>query len=275
MRYLGRLALVFFFSVFACAPLAHAEKRIALLVGNQAYTSAIGALANPHSDVVLLERALKGLGFEVILERDLGLGSLTRAVNAYARRLRAAGGDAVGLFYYSGHGAADGGTNYLILVDVKSAEDGELWDQSLRLTEITRKLKDEAGNATYFVVFDACRNVLKLKKAGARGLLQSKGFVPVGQEPGMLIAYSTAQGGLASDLGEGADPYTKVLAEEIVKPGVEAVAMFRRVQVGVRSTIGQEPWLGFSALGEVHLAGVEAPTPSALPPNPNPNRDIS
>ena len=72
MRYLGRLALVFFFSVFACAPLAHAEKRIALLVGNQAYTSAIGALANPHNDVVRLERALNGLGFEVIVERDLG-----------------------------------------------------------------------------------------------------------------------------------------------------------------------------------------------------------
>jgi len=86
--------------VVACAPLAHAEKRIALLVGNQAYTSAIGALANPHNDVVLLERALEGLGFEVIVERDLGLDSLTSAVIAYARRLRAAGGDAVGLFYY-------------------------------------------------------------------------------------------------------------------------------------------------------------------------------
>ena len=60
------------------------------------------------------------------------------------------------------------GTNYLIPVDVKSAEDGELWDQSLRLTEVTRKLKAEAGNATHFVVFDACRNTLKLRKTGSR-----------------------------------------------------------------------------------------------------------
>ena len=79
-------------------------------------------------------------------------------------------------------------------------------------------------------MFGACRNVSKLKKAGARGLLQSKGFVPVGQEPGTLIAYATAEGELASDLGEGAGPYAKVLAEEIVN---------------------------------------ETPTPSALPPNPN------
>ena len=46
----------------------------------------------------------------------------------------------------------------------------------------------------------------------------------------MLIAYATAEGELASDLGAGAGPYAKVLAEEIVRPGIEAVAMFRVVQ---------------------------------------------
>jgi hypothetical protein len=141
---------------------------------------------------------------------------------------------------------------------VKTTETGELWDQSLRLTEITRKLRSEAGNATHFVVFDACRNTLKLRKPGTRALVQTKGFVPVVQENGMLIAYATAEGELASDVGDRAGPYAKVLADDIVKPGVEAVTMFRRVQVRVRSSIGQEPWLGFSALGEVHFAGAQA-----------------
>ena len=229
---------------------AHAEKRMALLIGNQSYTNEIGRLANPHNDVALIEQTLKGLGFEVAVERDAGLGALTRSINAYARRVRAAGPNAVGFFYYSGHGAADAGTNYLIPVDVKTTETGELWDQSLRLTEITRKLKGEAGNATHFVVFDACRNNLKLRASGSRALVQSKGFVPVSQESGMLIAYATAEGELASDVGTGAGPYAKVLAEEIMRPGIEAVTMFRRVQVRVRSTIGQEPWLGFSALSD-------------------------
>jgi hypothetical protein len=35
---------------------------------------------------------------------------------------------------------------------------------------------------------------------------------------GMLIAYATAEGDLASDVGDGAGPYAKVLAEEIIKP---------------------------------------------------------
>ena len=63
---------------------AYAEKRIALLIGNQAYANEIGPLANPHNDVALLEKTLKALNFEVAVERDASLGALTRAVNAYA-----------------------------------------------------------------------------------------------------------------------------------------------------------------------------------------------
>src|ERR1700739_4108649 len=80
---------------------AQEPKRLALLIGNEAYASDIGRLANPHNDVALLEQTLKGLGFDVSVTRDAGLGALTRSINAYARRLQAAGSDAIGLFYYS------------------------------------------------------------------------------------------------------------------------------------------------------------------------------
>ncbi len=72
-----------------------------------------------------------------------------------------------------------------------------------------------------------------------------------------------------------AEYYAKVLAEEIVKPGAEAVVMFRAVQRRVRAAIGQEPFLGFNALGDVYLAGVEQPKAVVVPPaqptiSPNP-----
>src|SRR5215467_9675057 len=118
------LALVLF-----AGPAANAEKRVALLVGNQSYGADVGPLKNPHNDVALLEGALKGLGFEITVVRDAGLGALTRAVNAYTRRLQAAGPGAIGFFYYSCHGASDGGTNYLIPTDVKTTEAGALWDE--------------------------------------------------------------------------------------------------------------------------------------------------
>jgi hypothetical protein len=243
---------------------AHADKRLALLIGNEAYAPTIGALANPHNDVAVLEQALKGLEFEVAVERDTDLGALTRPVNAYARRVQAAGQNAVEFFYYCGHGASDGSTNYLIPIEVKTTEAGELWDQSLRLTEITRKLKAEAGNATHFVVFDACRNTLKLTQPGSRAVVQSKGFVPVAQENGMLIAYATAEGELTSDAAVAAGPYARALAEEIVKPGIEAVVMFRAVQRRVRAAIRQEPYLGFNALGDVYLAGLNVEPPKSV-----------
>ena len=41
---------------------AQAEKRLALLIGNEAYASEIGRLANPHDDVAILETALKRTG---------------------------------------------------------------------------------------------------------------------------------------------------------------------------------------------------------------------
>jgi formylglycine-generating enzyme required for sulfatase activity/uncharacterized caspase-like protein len=244
-----------FLTLMALTPPALAENRVALLIGNEAYATEIGRLANPHNDVALLQQALKGIGFDVVVERDAGLGALTRAVNAYARRLQTAGPNAIGFFYYSGHGASDGTANYLIPVDVKTTATGELWDESLQLTEITRKLKRDASIATHFVVFDACRNTLKLTQPGSRAVVQSKGFIPVAQESGMLVAYATAEGELASDLGTGAGPYAQILADEIVKPGIEAVVMFRAVQRRVRAATHQEPYLGFSALVDVYFGG--------------------
>jgi hypothetical protein len=257
-------------------PAAEAQERFALLIGNQGYSDEIGRLGNPHNDVARLEQALRSLKFDVATVYDAGLAELHRALNAYIRRVRASGPGAVAFLYYSGHGAADaGGTNYLIPVDALSSEEGALWDQSLRFTEITRKLKAEAANAVHFVVFDACRNVLKVRKAGSRAVLQARGLSRMEQESGMLIAYATAEGETASDSGA----YAAALAEEIVKPGVEAVSMFRAVQLRVKDAIGQEPWIGFNALGKVHFAGQSpekkagsvALSPKIAPEPPQPN----
>ena len=274
MRFVAVTACAMLLICLGVAP-SHAQKRLALLIGNQAYNAEVGPLGNPHNDIVLMEKTLKGLGFEVTAIKDAGLAALNEALNAYLRRVKAAGPDAIGFFYYSGHGASDGTTDYLIPTDVASADASKLWDQSVRVTEITSKLRAEAKNATHFVVFDACRNALKLTKPGTRALVQAEGFKPVREESGMLIAFATAEGELASDVGEGAGPYSRALTEEIVKPGVEAVTMFRRVQLPLRAAIGQEPWLGFGALAEVYLAGLAAPEPPKQQPVVPPPTDAA
>ena len=62
-----------------------------------------------------------------------------------------------------------------------------------------------------------------------KSLGSQKGFQPVQDTTGILIAYATAPGQTASDRGDGGGAYAKTLAAELVRPGVEAVTMFRRV----------------------------------------------
>jgi hypothetical protein len=93
--------------------------------------------------------------------------------------------------------------------------------------------------------------------------LEQKGFVPVANISGVMIAYATAPGKTASDAGDGGGVYAKTLAAEIVRPGVESIMMFRNVQLKVKETIGQDPWLSFPTLPAVYFAGTE---PAVLTP---------
>ena len=52
---------------------ACAEERLALLIGNQAYASKVGALRNPKNDVSLIGVALRKLGFKVTTVENAGL----------------------------------------------------------------------------------------------------------------------------------------------------------------------------------------------------------
>ena len=213
----------------ACSVPAHAQERLALLIGNQNYSDQVGRLKNPHADIDLVGAALTKVGFKITAIKDADYATMLKAAKTFASQVRDAGPGAVSFFYYSGHGAADPKTqvNYLIPVDAPPAEDPSLWDNSVELRDVIDKLSTSAPNATHYVVFDACRDELQLKPSTSKGMGQrssEKGFVPMAQTSGLLIAYSTAPTKTASDEGEKGGPYARVLAEELVRPGIE----FRR-----------------------------------------------
>ena len=246
--------------------------RLALLIGNAGYTRNVGPLKNPHNDVALLEAALTKLRFRVKVIKDAGYADMDTAIKRHIADVAAAGAGAVSLFYYSGHGAANPDTqlNYLIPTDMPEADTTDFWIKSFDQGDLIEKLNRHAPRATHYVIFDACRNELRLSAPGKKSLGSEKGFVPVSQTAGLLIAYATAPKQTASDDGDGGGPYATALAAEIVKPGVEAVTMFRNVQLRVKQSIGQDPWLSFPSLPEVYLAGrspaaTSAPATTALP----------
>ena len=223
VRVVVAIALLF----LPTAVFARAEKRIALLIGNKDYKPGVGALVNPLNDIRVVGDALKAVGFEVLKPtQNATRASMLLAVHDFAAKLSAAGSDAVGFLYYSGHGIASAGENYLIPVDIDEPSTVQLSVQGVKQSEVLAILRSEAPNAAHYLVLDACRNTLQ----GSRG---GKGFVPVGQQSGVLVAFAAEPGKTASDTGEGSGPYAAALAAELVKPGQNDLLMFHRVRVAV------------------------------------------
>lgn len=210
-------------TLIASVQAALAETRIALVVTNQSYKQAGAGLTNTHRDGDLIRTALEKVGFTVSLVRDTANEvALLQAIGAHVQRLSAAGPDAVGFVYYSGHGAADrpDGANYLIPTEAPVTHAAELPLMAVRLDKITETLA-RVGKIN-FVVFDACRNV-PLQRSEKD--VTFKGFAPVKEQSGLLVAFATEPGNVAVDQSI----YAKALAEEIVQPGREASSAFRAV----------------------------------------------
>jgi uncharacterized caspase-like protein len=213
MQRFGWVTLALITLMLAAATCVQAEGRIALLIGNKDYKPGVGALVNPLNDVRLIGDALKAVGFEVLSPvHNARRAEMLLAIHALAARLKTAGANAVGFIYYSGHGIASAGENYLIPVDIDEPSTVQLSVQGVKQSEVLAVLRNEAPNAAHYLVLDACRNNLQ----GARG---GKGFLPVGQQSGVLVAFATEPGKTATDNGSGSSPYAAALAEELVRPG--------------------------------------------------------
>jgi uncharacterized caspase-like protein len=114
VRFLQFIAATWLALVCALTP-AHADKRVALVIGNAAYRHA-DRLANPVNDARGMRDALRNLGFDVTYGEDLDQKDLRRAIGQFADRV----GDAdVAMVYFAGHGATFGDTPYVVPVDAE------------------------------------------------------------------------------------------------------------------------------------------------------------
>jgi hypothetical protein len=219
---------------------AAAGKRYALLIGNRTYTENIGHLKNPANDVALVSKALKDVDFEVELPViDADAKMIRSKVYEFVEKLVAAGPEAVGFFYYVGHGMASSDertpTNYLLPVTMERTDNKSLRSEAVPLSEITDQLrKATREGANVFVVFDACRNL-----AGTKG--RGKGFVPMEHVGGMHIAFATQSGATASDGEAGSQngPFALALSTNIRRPG-NYQAVYSRVRDAVLRTTNEE-----------------------------------
>ena len=145
------------------------ETRIALVIGNGSYAEA--PLANPANDARLMTETLSGLGFEVIEVIDANQRAIQLAVFEMQDRLFEAGKDAVGLFYYAGHGVQVNGQNYLIPLNSNIKNERDVAIAAVSAGFILGQM-EAAGNRMNFIILDACRNnpLTRSFRSASRGL---------------------------------------------------------------------------------------------------------
>jgi hypothetical protein len=102
----------------------HAEKRVALVSGNDRYANLPGdqQLRKAVNDARVVGDTLSGLGFEVIRGENLGRQALLAKFDEFTQRIEP--GDTA-FFFFTGHGVAIHGGNYILPTDVPNAGSGQ------------------------------------------------------------------------------------------------------------------------------------------------------
>ncbi|GAB2179602.1 SUMF1/EgtB/PvdO family nonheme iron enzyme [Dongia sp. agr-C8] len=269
-----RRLLLAVLAVMVLAVPALAEPRIALVIGNSDYRGELPKLANPANDASLMTATLRKLGFKVVEVRNADLDDMRQALSDFSGLLAGAGPQAVGLFFYAGHGIQVEGVNYLIPLgaDIQRAADADLKALS---ADMVLKQMNFAGNGLNIIILDACRN-----NPLSRGMRSaSTGLAKMDAPIGTFIAYSTAPGQTAADGKGNNSPYTAALAKAIQKPGIAIEEAFRDARVEVLQTTNKEqiPWESSSLTGAFQFnpgpktaepqvaAAAPAPAPATAP----------
>ncbi|MGI9383292.1 MAG: caspase family protein [Methyloligellaceae bacterium] len=244
---------------------AIAEKRVALVIGNAAYEHT-SRLANPRRDAELMAAALTRAGFGVTKLLDADQKSMKRAMRDLGRALR--GSDAVGLFYYAGHGVQVRGENYLIPIDANIKDQSEAGIEGVNVNEFLATM-ERAQSRINIIVLDACRD--NPFAAGSRSA--TRGLARVSAPSGSYIAYATSPGAVALD-GKGANsPYARALSRAIATPGLTIEQVFKKTRASVQATTNrqQTPWETSSITGEFYFLpgqGGQTKTDAAQPLTP-------
>ena len=249
----------------AQAPAEAGARRVALVIGNNAY--AVAPLVNPVNDAKAMAVALERSGFSVILKTDARQHELLAALREFGNRLKEGGPGTAGLFYFAGHGMQIKGRNFLVPIGANIEHEDEVTYQSMDAQAVMDKM-ESAGNGTNIVILDACRNnpFARSFRSGRQGLAQMD--APVGT----LVAFSTAPGSVASDGLQGGSNglYTSHLLGAIQRPGLKVEDVFKQVRAAVLrdSQNRQVPWEASSLVGDFYFnapTAVQAVAPAPLP----------
>uniref|UniRef100_UPI00258D0058 caspase family protein n=1 Tax=Accumulibacter sp. TaxID=2053492 RepID=UPI00258D0058 len=117
MRRIFLIATSLIFALAAAGnALAAAERRIALVIGNNDYQN-VTKLEKAVNDANSVARELKKIGFEVMAYNNVGQKKMNLAVNEFVQKISGGG---IGIFFFAGHGLQVNNQNFLVPVEMDS-----------------------------------------------------------------------------------------------------------------------------------------------------------
>lgn len=226
------------------------EKRIALVIGNEAYTN-FRKLKNPINDITAIEKALVDLNFEVKVIHNAIRDTLIEVIEQFKVDL-AKDKNTVGLFYFAGHGIQVEGKTYLVPTNAKTYLQPKDLNYCYGLESVLQALKD-ANNRTNLVILDACQND---PAEINRSITLEKGLAPIAvNSPGLFIGLSTSPGMTASDGDGNNSTYTLELIKALKVPKLKVEELFKKVRIAVaqKTNDKQVPWENSSLKTEFYF----------------------
>jgi uncharacterized caspase-like protein len=243
-NFVAILGLLVALTIGVAPSAAHAEQRIALVLGNAAY--ATGALKPTANDAGLIAQTLEAAGFEVMGARDLDHEALQRAFRDFVDKAATLGPDDVAVVYLGGYGLQLEGENYFVPIDARIERASDIPVQAVRISDYTRALSALKLKACIVILDLARSHQFVLKGEPVAG-----GLALVEADAGMLIAFNAAPGTIAPAADGDYGPYAKALAEMIREGGLPLDAVFDRARLRVSDATqgAQVPWHASSVAG--------------------------